>query len=389
MVIIEGENHNNTSPMSPKSPILTARQFSEKIQDKITDVESGAVSSITRGISDVIAETNQKVQDLIVNLGYEGSRPRQTIPATGITLDIKQANLYENPLNDKGYNIVITAKVTPSNATNVSYVWKISDTSIADITVIRGRKCRIRGLKPGKAKLYCYVGDKQQYCASTDIEIMPHKNQIILFGATNSKLEPNVFSGFSANGKAKFDYVEKVDPKYYQGLNYLVHFTYPVDRIPAYAFRYNKNFVTVVLPPTVTEIDNNAFAYCSNLTSIGLPYGLKRIGLAVFYSDSQSKKGLTHFTLPDTLEVIEGLAFKDCRCKTLHIPAGVKMHSAAFWDSAINDVYIHSRIPDEVDCIFCETVKVHVPADAYEAYRKCSAYANVVKKGNLIADSSL
>ncbi len=63
-----------------------------------------------------------------------------------------------------------------------------------------------------------------------------------------------------------------------------------------------------IVPNTVTTIENNAFAYCSNLTSIITSTALTTIGDNAFADCSN----LTDITLYDNLESIGNEAFDDC-----------------------------------------------------------------------------
>ena len=48
----------------------------------------------------------------------------------------------------------------------------------------------------------------------------------------------------------------------------------------------DKNIVSVEIPDSVTEIDNWAFAECTSLTSIVIPKNVSKVGLGVFFKDT-------------------------------------------------------------------------------------------------------
>lgn len=74
------------------------------------------------------------------------------------------------------------------------------------------------------------------------------------------------------------------------------------------AFFYCSKLTSISLPAGLKEIDDYAFTYCSGLTSISLPSGLERIGKCAFAHCS----GLTEIILPDSVQNIEPEVFAYC-----------------------------------------------------------------------------
>ena len=64
----------------------------------------------------------------------------------------------------------------------------------------------------------------------------------------------------------------------------------------------------VVIKDGVTSIGNNAFRYCSGLTSLTIPNSVTSIGEYAFYRCS----GLTSLTIPNSVTSIGGGAFYGC-----------------------------------------------------------------------------
>lgn len=77
--------------------------------------------------------------------------------------------------------------------------------------------------------------------------------------------------------------------------------------VPKY-FLFESNVATIDVPVGVQQIDNDAFAYCEQLTEVSLPEGLSVIGDAAFYMCSN----LTTLILPSTLTQIQDGAFGWC-----------------------------------------------------------------------------
>ena len=74
------------------------------------------------------------------------------------------------------------------------------------------------------------------------------------------------------------------------------------------AFINCSGLTSIVLPDSVTRIDENAFKNCTELTSINLPHHLKVIGGSAF----DGCTNLTGITIPHGVAVIGGSAFSDC-----------------------------------------------------------------------------
>lgn len=78
--------------------------------------------------------------------------------------------------------------------------------------------------------------------------------------------------------------------------------------------------VAVYVDPSVTEIGNEAFRECQNLTTVSLPENLTSIGNCAFENCS----GLTSITIPDSVTSIGSEAFRQCTGLTsISIPDGV------------------------------------------------------------------
>ena len=103
----------------------------------------------------------------------------------------------------------------------------------------------------------------------------------------------------------------------------VIEFDAPITRIPAQAF-YNSNlFGDLVIPNSVTAIDDYAFYECNSLNgSLTLSNSLKTIGTCAFYWCAELKGNLT---LPDSVTTIGDNAFCDCHKFTgiLTIPNSV------------------------------------------------------------------
>lgn len=105
---------------------------------------------------------------------------------------------------------------------------------------------------------------------------------------------------------------------------------------------------TIIIPETVTRIDQLCFAYCDAVTAFKLPAGLKEIETMAFFKCS----GMKSLELPDGIETIGSDAFSKCsELDYLFIPASIKsIGHHAFWDCGkIEKVYMASQSLDGIE----------------------------------------
>ncbi len=123
-------------------------------------------------------------------------------------------------------------------------------------------------------------------------------------------------------GITNMDYSgDVIIPETYDGM--------PVAAIGFKAFSGSK-ITSILIPQTVTSIRMNAFSCCDNLQHISFNEGsCLEIIESLAFSGCQK---LTHVRLPDTLRVIEHLAFDHCVNCTIEIPNRVLVMSPCFTD---------------------------------------------------------
>lgn len=92
------------------------------------------------------------------------------------------------------------------------------------------------------------------------------------------------------------------------------------DQIPRGMFFGLGNLTSVILPNSITAIENQAFQDCSSLTSITIPSGVSVIDTLTFSNCTK----LTTFTIPNSVTKIQDYAFWGCTALTsMTIPSTV------------------------------------------------------------------
>ena len=163
------------------------------------------------------------------------------------------------------------------------------------------------------------------------------------------------------------------------------HVVIPADRdiavIGMEVFYEKEELVSVVIPESVTQIEDLAFGRCTALTEITLPSGLTRIGSAAF-SDCEK---LTRITLPAALEELGNSVFERCTALTeIEIPEGITVCGAGVFEgcSALTSV----MLPDSLG----ECYGSDGEADSGESiFNGCVSLTRVVIEGGRIPDYTL
>ena len=97
-----------------------------------------------------------------------------------------------------------------------------------------------------------------------------------------------------------------------------------VTRIGTYAFSWCESLKTVNIPDSVTSIGDFTFEFCSSLTSVNIPNSVTSIGYFAFYSCSS----LTSVTIPDSITNIERYAFACCNLTSIKVSKNNNCYSS-------------------------------------------------------------
>lgn len=128
------------------------------------------------------------------------------------------------------------------------------------------------------------------------IATIPH-NQIWYTSTNDNIVDPN----------SSADYGVNIVSNTYENGRGIITFDGNVTKIGEYAFIYSR-LKSIVIPDSVTTIDELAFYDCTELTSATIGNGVTTIGNSAFCECT----GLTSVTIPDSVTTIDDYAFARC-----------------------------------------------------------------------------
>ncbi len=136
------------------------------------------------------------------------------------------------------------------------------------------------------------------------------------------------------------------------------------------------------IPDSVTSIDEGAFTFCTNLTSIVLPKGITKISEDTFTGCRKLKT----VDIPNSVKIIEEGAFYMCDSLTsVTIPRNVKtVESHVFGDSlSLKELYVYSK-----DCTFVREAGIpgNTPMETIYGYKGSTAESLAKKIGAKFVD---
>ena len=138
----------------------------------------------------------------------------------------------------------------------------------------------------------------------------------------------------------------------------------------------------------VTQIGDNAFRSCGNLTGISMPTTIKTIGTWAF---SYCHK-LTNVTIPYSVTSIGFNAFGDCNTlATIHIGSGVQTIAAYGFDSPLTKIYVYANTPPTINnenafkSSTYSNAELIVPDGKVSAYKSATYWSNFAHIRNFSA----
>ena len=230
-----------------------------------------------------------------------------------------------------GKTTQLTATVYPSNATNKTVSWTSSNSSVAAVST--SGLVTAKGV--GTATITCNAKDSGNAKATCTIKVKA-KDYIEYNGIRYKILENNNLS------------VVPLENGQYQGSIVIPASVtsdgvkYKVTEIGEDAFYQCINLTTVTIPNSVTAIGDYAFASCRQLSIITIPNSVTTIGVEVFYGCS----GLISVVLPNSITRICEYTFNGCSNLTsITIPNSViEIGPSAFGRSGLTSVLIPNSV---------------------------------------------
>lgn len=159
-----------------------------------------------------------------------------------------------------------------------------------------------------------------------------------------------------------------------------VTFSNNITSIGKYAFQNCSHLSFINIPNSITKIEEGTFINCGNLTSVSIPNSVISIGTQAF----AFCKKLASITIPNSVTKIGLWAFQECvRLNTITIGNGITyIDQEAFVScSEITDIYCHAeKIPntnkDAFKDSYIEYVILHMPASAINAYKTTEPWSS-------------
>lgn len=278
----------------------------------------------------------------IEDVEIESPKDESGLTALEVWLLMEFGNEYSNPVYyAKSLELdgkILTDLVVPNSITKINAYAFINLETLISVTI----PSHLESIGE-KAFLGCVNNKNVTNNSSLDIVAGAVTHGFVAYYMVDSGLmftgirESNQITGYSVSqGLCNLSVI--AIPSSYNG--------YPVTNISANGFKNNTNLTEIILPDTITTIENYAFQYCTSLTSITIPKKVKTIGTGAFSDCTQ----LTTIDLPQYLTSISNNIFYNCKKLTeINIPSKVTSIGAyAFQNCSLLE---EVAIPEEVTYI--------------------------------------
>ena len=151
------------------------------------------------------------------------------------------------------------------------------------------------------------------------------------------------------------------------------------------AFRNATNMTSVILPSTLTTINDSVFWGCTSLSGVTLPNSLTYIGNDAFRECTR----LTSINIPNNVQTIGGLAFYECTSLTSVVIGtgftGTTSPGLSFqYCTNLQSVTVRATTPPVIDSFFfsdtSNNLKIYVPSGSVNAYKNAAGWSSYSDK---------
>ena len=237
------------------------------------------------------------------------------VPATQGYVDEKIANAVINGGGSGGSNVVVDSALSATSENPVQN--KIITAKVNELQNNLGNTQVATNKNSQKINSLKYYGDSN---------VVPSDKSMFTFELNTDGKTAAVKKGTTATGDIVIPYECEINGT-----------IYPITRIGRVAFGDKSNITSVVIPNTVTEIQEYAFDFCTALASITLPDSLKTLGASVF--NSCPFKSLA---IPEGITTLESNAISSCvQLTSITLPASITTikYNATYNCKKLTDVY--------------------------------------------------
>lgn len=173
--LTEGDTDQLTATVSPSNASDPSVSWHSSNESIVTVDENGNIKAVKAGSATITAEaSNGKTATCTVTV--------KGIPVDGITLSQSSLTLTE------GENTILTATVTPANASDKTVTWSSNDTAVATVDATG----KVTAVAPGTATITAKAGEKTATCTVT-----VNAKTIAVTGITLSRTEVTLVEGKS------------------------------------------------------------------------------------------------------------------------------------------------------------------------------------------------